>query len=216
MRAHLRTLVCLFVPAYLDAITWILAGCGWGLIVGCILETAFGRGADGLLDAAGETSLEAVAGALCGLAGGTLTLGVLHLVTLVPIASVMGWLGGRFANGDASRGIMQERSARAGAVAAILCAVINGTYMFPMLGAALVLESVNGPTVPHTPLEGATLAGILAGGIIGLITLLRGAWQRLPQTWREEFLRDDSMHGFFRRLDRPRDKHEESLHADAS
>ncbi len=215
MRAQLKTLVRLFLPAYLDAITWVLAGCGWGIIVGCILEAVFGRGADGLLDVAGETTLEAVAGSLCGLVGGTLTLGLLHLVTLVPIASLMGWLGGRFANGDASRGILQERSARAGALAAVLCAVINGTYMFPMLGAGLVLETVNGPPVPHTALEGATLAGILAGGIIGLIALLRGAWQRLPQTWREEFLRDESMRGFFRRLDRARDKQEESLHADA-
>jgi hypothetical protein len=191
MRIEWKNVARSFLPAYAGAVGWVLAGCGWGLVVGCALEAAFGRGCEGLLEHAGVLSLEAPAGALLGMLGGTLTLACLHLITLVPLGALMSRYGGRYPQGKV--GLMHERSARSAAFAGVLCALINGTYLFPVIGAGVLLESVEGPPMPATWLEGATLAGILAGGIIALVCLVRSLWQDLPPAWRDEICRDDAL-----------------------
>jgi hypothetical protein len=194
MRTEWKTVARLFLPAYGRAVGWVLAGCGWGLVAGCALEAAFGRGCEGLLDAAGELSLQAPAGALIGMLAGTLTLACLHLVTLVPLGALMSRCGGRYPQGKV--GLLHECSARSAAFAGLLCALINGTYLFPVMGAGILLESIEGPPVPATWLEGATLAGILAGGIVALVSLLHGLWQHLPPAWRDEICRDYALRQF--------------------
>jgi hypothetical protein len=189
MRGKFATAVRAFLQAYAGAVVWVLAGCGWGMVIGSALEAAFGRGADGLLDAAGETSLEAVAGALLGMVGGTLLMAGLHVITLAPTFALMGKYGGRYPYGNASLGIMHERSARVGSVTGVVIALINGTAFFPLIGAGVLLESIHGRPVPCTLVQGCTLAGLLAGGLIGVVALGRTVWQRLPEPLREEVRR---------------------------
>ena len=175
-----------FLPAYANAVVWVLAGCGWGMLIGSILEAAFGRGADGLLDAAGETSLEAVTGALLAVVAAPVILCSLHLVTLAPLIALMGKFGGRYPHGIVSLGIMHERSARMGAVTSLLCGFINGMGLGPMIGAGVLLESIHGQGGSPVPLlEWSILAGLLAGGILSVVTLGRTLWRSLPETLRE-------------------------------
>jgi hypothetical protein len=183
-RAELGALGRVFLPAYGGAVGWVLAGCGWGLIIGSALEAAFGRGTDGLLDAAGELSLEAVAGALLGMAGGTLALAGGIILLAAPLLALIGKIDGRYPPGRS--GFLCERSFRAGVAAGVVTGVIHGTWLFPALFAAALLESIHGRGVPFTPLQGATLAGILAGGIAGAVSLVRTMWRALPPAWREE------------------------------
>jgi hypothetical protein len=70
MRGRFAAAIRVLMSAYVGAVVWVLAGCGWGVVIGSALEAAFGRGTHDLLDAAGETSLEAIAGGLAGMAGG--------------------------------------------------------------------------------------------------------------------------------------------------
>jgi hypothetical protein len=184
MRAELRGLGRAFLPAYAGTVGWVLAGCGWGLVIGSALEAVFGRGTGGLLDAAGELSLEASAGALLGLAGGTLVLACGIIILAGPLLALIGKLDGRYP--PDSQSFLRERSFRASVVAGVVTGVIHGTWMFPALGTAALLESIHGRGVPFTPLQWGTLAGILAGGIIGAVSLVRTTWRALPPAWREE------------------------------
>src|SRR5690348_15443207 len=102
VRAELGSLGRVFLPAYGGAVGWVLAGCGWGLILGSALEAAFGQGTAGLLDAAGELSLEAVAGALLGMAGGTLVLAGGIILLGAPLLALIGKLNGRYPPGSSS------------------------------------------------------------------------------------------------------------------
>jgi len=167
----------------------VLAGCGWGVVIGTALEAAFGGGAEGLLDAAGQTSLEAVAGALLGMMGFTLLMACLHAVTLVPIAYLIKKASSREPSGNASLGLMHERSPRGALLASVLCAVINGTYLAPMAGAGTLMESIHGSPLPDTFLRWGVLLGLLAGGIVGLIAMARQFYRGMPESWREEWRR---------------------------
>jgi hypothetical protein len=189
MRDKWTTALRILIGAYPGAVGWVLAGCGWGVVAGAVLEASFGRGTDGLLGAAGETSLEATAGALLGMVAWTVGMTLLHGITLVPVFVLMGWVGGRFARGDSSRGVMHERSARMGVVTAVACAVVNGTWGAPLLGAGALLESIHGQPVPCDFVQGGTLAGILAGGILALVELGRTCWRQLSEEWRAEVRR---------------------------
>ncbi len=189
MREQLATARRLFLGAYPGAVAWVLAGCGWGVVIGAALEATFGQGADGLLDAAGETSLEAVTGALLGMVGGTLVLACGHVVTLAPTFALVGKVAGLLPCGRHHLGVRDRPNARLGALTGVVCGIISGTALLPFLGAGALLESIHGQPVPRTFVQGGTLFGILAGGIIGLVGLGRTTWQRLPEAWREEVRR---------------------------
>ncbi len=189
MRQPWATAARLFSPAYADTIVWVLAGCGWGVTVGMALEAAFGRGADRLLDAAGETSLLAVAGALAGMAGMTLMLACGHIATLVPAFHLVGKGGGLYAPGTEGRGVLHERSARVGLATSLTLAVVNGTWAGPLIGAGCLLESVAGRPVPGTFLESCTLLGLLAGSVVGVVALGRTFYRGMPEGWRHELRR---------------------------
>jgi hypothetical protein len=171
VRAELGSLGRVFLPAYAGAAGWVLAGCGWGIVIGSALEAAFGQGTAGLPDAAGELSLEAVAGALLGMAGGTLALTGGVILLAAPLLALIGNLDGRYPPDSSS--FLRERNFRAGVAAGLVAGVIHGTWLFPSLMAAALLESIHGRGVPFTALQWATLAGILAGGIIGAVSLVR-------------------------------------------
>jgi hypothetical protein len=189
MRQQLATATRVFYPAYLGAMVWVLAGCGWGVVIGSALEAAFGQGADGLIDAAGEISLEAVAGALLGMIGFTLVAGCGHVATLVPGFYLIGKGCGRFPHNNPNLGLMHERSARVGLLTSFASAVINGTWAGPLLGAACLLESIHGNPVPRTFIQGGTLGGLLVGGIVGLATMTLAIYRGMPESWREELRR---------------------------
>jgi hypothetical protein len=181
--------VRVFFGAYAGAVGWVLAGCGWGVAIGAALEAAFGRGTGGLLDAAGEAGLEATAGALLGMVGGTLAMICLHVLKLVPAFVLVGMGAGRYPYNNASLGIMHERSARTGAVTGVVIAVMNGTALGPVCGAGCLLESIHGRPVPESLVQGSALAGLLAGGGVGLVALARTTWHGLPEPWRAEIRR---------------------------
>jgi hypothetical protein len=186
MRQHLATAARVFFPAYAGAMVWVLAGCGWGVVIGSALEATFGQGADGLLDAAGETSLLAAAGALVGMVGMTLVLAVGHIVTLVPLFYLIGKVGKLIIpSADWQRDPMSRHAALAGLLTSLACALLNGSWAGPIGGAGVVLESVLGRPVPRTILQSCTLLGLLAGGIIGLVAMGREIYRGIPANWRE-------------------------------
>jgi hypothetical protein len=184
MRQHFATAARLFFPAYANAIVWVLAGCGWGVVIGAGLEAAFGRGADGLLDAAGETALLAVAGALAGMVGISLILACGHIATLVPGFYLIGKAGGLYKAGTEHLGVMHERSPRVGLATSLVLAVMNGTWMGPLGGAGSLLESMEGRPVPSTMIQWCTLLGLLAGGIVGVVAMGREFYRKMPESWR--------------------------------
>jgi hypothetical protein len=185
MRQHLATAARVFFPAYANTIVWVLAGCGWGVVIGAALEAALGRGIEGLLDAAGETSLEAVAGALAGLIGMTLTLACGHILTLVPLFYLAGKLHRLLPNAGRPHDPMNEHAVLAGLLTSLTCALMNGTWAGPMLGAGCVLEEIHGRPVPSTWLQSCTMLGLLAGGVIGLVALGQGIYRGIPARWHE-------------------------------
>ncbi len=189
MRQQLAIAARLFFPAYGGAMVWVMAGCGWGVVIGSALEAVFGRGADGLIDAAGETSLEAVAGALAGMVGSTLIQTCLHLVTLVPLFALMERTAGRYPPGCRCRGIWYECSARSGALASVIGGVVFGIVCAPVCVAAVLLESIHGRPVPCTFIQWGTLGGLLAGGIVGLAAMGLAVHRGMPESWREELRR---------------------------
>jgi hypothetical protein len=184
MRQHVATAARVFFPAYAGAVVWVLAGCGWGVVIGSALEAAFDRGADGLLDAAGETSLMAVAGALAGMVGMTLVLACGHILTLVPLAHLAGKLSRLLPAVDGEPDPMNQHGALVGLLTSLACALINGTWAGPMLGAGVVLESLQGRPVPATFLQWGTLLGLLAGGVVGLAAMGRAIYRGIPEGWR--------------------------------
>jgi hypothetical protein len=190
MRQHLATAARVFFPAYANTIVWVLAGCGWGVVIGAALEAAFGRGPDGLLDAAGETSLEAVAGALAGMVGMTLALAAGHIVSLVPLFYLISKVSAQFPSLVRERDPMVKHGALAGLLTSLACALLNGTWAGPLCGAGAMLESIHGRPVPSTLLQWGTLIGLLAGGIVGLVTMAHAICQGIPESWREALRRD--------------------------
>jgi hypothetical protein len=189
MRQHLAMAARLFWPAHANAVLWVLAGCGWGMVLGATLEAAFGAGPDGLLDAAGQASLEALTGALLGMIGFTLLTAFLHTVTLVPAFYLIEKGSGRYPHGDASLGFLHERSPRTALATSLLLAVINGTWLAPMMGAGCFMESIHGTPLPNTFLLWGVLLGLLAGGIVGMVAMVRQFYREMPESWREEFRR---------------------------
>ena len=129
-------------------------------------------------------ALIAVAGSLAGMVGMTLVLALGHTATLVPAFFLMGKVGGLFKPGTEGHGVMHERSARVGLVTSLLCALINGTWAGPMLGAGCMLESIHGRPVPVTFVQWGTMLGLLAGGIVGLAALGRQVYRGMPENWR--------------------------------
>jgi hypothetical protein len=174
-----------FFPAYANTIVWVLAGCGWGVVIGAALEAAFGRGIEGLLDAAGESSLEAVAGALAGMVGMTLVLAFGHIVTMTPLFYLAGKLHRLLPNAGRPHDPMNEHAVLAGVLTSLACALMNGTWAGPMLGAGCVLEEIHGRPVPSTWLQSCTMLGLLAGGVIGLAALGQGFYRRMPASWHD-------------------------------
>jgi hypothetical protein len=189
MTANLSRGARVFAGAYAGAVTWVLAGCGWGVVIGAALEAAFGRGADGLLAATGETALEATAGALLGVVAAPLLLAALHLVTLVPAFALIGKGADRYPYGNRDLGILHERSARVGAVTAVVIGLINGTMFGPVCGAGSLLESIHGGRLPCAFVEWCTVAGVLVGGVIGLAAMAHTIYWQVPEEWRQEFRR---------------------------
>lgn len=189
MRQHWATAARVFFPAYAGAMVWALAGCGWGVTIGTALEVAFGRGSDGLIDAAGETALLAVAGALAGMVGMTLILAFGHIVTLVPLCYLIGKLSRLLPSVGPRPDPMNRHGALVGLITSLACALMNGTWAGPMLGAGALLESVLGRPMPRTILHWCILAGLLAGGIIGLAALARAIYRGIPEGWREQLRR---------------------------
>jgi hypothetical protein len=189
MRQHVTTAARVFFPAYANTIVWVLAGCGWGVVVGAALEAALGRGTDGLLDAAGETSLEAVAGALAGLVGMTLALACGHILTLVPGFFLIGKVHRHLPSADRPHDPMNEHAALLGLLTALALALMNGTWAGPMLGAGCMMESIHGRPVPSTYLQSCTMLGLLAGGVIGLAALGHAIYRGIPASWHEQIRR---------------------------
>jgi hypothetical protein len=194
MRQHWATAARLFFPAYANAIGWVLAGCGWGVVIGAALEAVFGRGDGGLLDAAGETGLIAVAAAMAGMVGGALLWTSLHLVALIPFGVLLGRTIGRYPSWVTRPGILFERSARSGAIASVIFGVFHGVAFSPLWLAALLLESIQRKPLPCAFLHWCTLSGVLAGGIVGMLALGRQFYRGMPESWRVEVRESVAIH----------------------
>jgi hypothetical protein len=185
MRGQFAAAIRVFMSAYVGAVVWVLAGCGWGVVIGSALEAAFGRGTHGLLDAAGETSLEATAGALAGMAGGALLTTLLLVGAMVPLAALLDKRDGLHTRGNGGLGLRQEGSTRLGALLGLVCGLSTGTALGSLVGAASLLDSIQGRPFSCAFVQRGTRLGIFVGGIVGAVVLVRTIYRQIPKAWQE-------------------------------
>jgi hypothetical protein len=158
------------------------------VVTGAFLEAVFGRGTVGLLDAADGAALGGSVGALLGVVAVGLGSTCLNGVTLVPWFALLGKLRSLYPTGREGLGLMDELSARTGA----LCSVILGVCVSLTCGAmcaGLALEWVYGKAGPTPALHWGTTWGALAGGVAGLVEMGHRVWRALPKRWQEEVRR---------------------------
>jgi hypothetical protein len=186
MREKLAGAARVFLTAYIGAAGWVLAGCGWGIVVGSALQAVFGRGTHGLLDTAGETSLEATAGALAGMAGGVLLITGCFVCALTLVAAILDRLEGLTPGGKRCRALGGWRSTPLGALVGLACGVCLGPSLGATVGAGAVITSFHGTPIPCPWVQGIGCLGVLVGGIVGAAGLWRSIYRQLPERWREE------------------------------
>jgi hypothetical protein len=186
MRKLISAAMRVFLPAYGSALAWILAGIGWGVVIGSSLDAAAGRGTEGLLDAAEGAALVGSAGALFAAVAGCLTMTCLHGVTLVPLIALVGMFSRASPPGQIAPGIMNETSVRSGALVSVILGLFAGMTFGAMCGAGIALEEVYGKTGPTPALHWGTALGTLAGGVAGLVEMGRTVWRALPEHARQQ------------------------------
>jgi hypothetical protein len=181
MRANVRAVVGVAGRALVSLTTWVLAGGGWGLMIGGALEAAAGQGPDGLFEAAGETSLVATGGALLGLFGFGLPLAC--------APAVGGALGGLL-SGLAQRGhprparcpsIWHETSARSGAFGGAVGGALVGPVVGVMCGAGLALDALHERPWDYSCLYWLTALGFAAGALRGVFQAGGIIFRALPR-----------------------------------
>jgi hypothetical protein len=183
MRGRLETTLRVFFSAIVGAAGWVLAGCGWGVVIGSALEAAFGRGTQGLLDAAGETGLEAAAGGLAGMMAGALLGTLLYFGTLVPLAALLDKQQDFCP--PANRGLPPYRSTRLGVLIGLVCGASIGTSLGALQGAAYLLDSIQGRPFSFAFVQVSTRVGIFLGGIVGAVALGRTIYRQMAEVLRE-------------------------------
>jgi hypothetical protein len=184
MRKKLAAAVRVLAHAGAEGFAWVLAGAGWGLLGGIALEAVFGHGTEGLLDAAGEAGLAGAGGALVGvLVGGTALVGSPALGGALG-GALCERAGGRHPWGDRGRGLLDECSARSGAIGGALGGALVGPVIGAACGAGLALEAVAGTDPPYAFVQGAVIAGVLAGAVGGEVAAWRAVWPELPASVR--------------------------------
>jgi hypothetical protein len=186
MRGWFKTIMRVFSSAIAGAAAWVLAGCGWGVVIGSGLEAAFGRGIHDLLDSAGETSLEATAGALAGMMAGAFLTTLLFVGMLVPISLLLDKLQGPDPRGNRGLGLPQYRSTRLGALIGLVCGMTFGTALGALIGAASLLDSIQGRPFTYAFIQKSTRAGVFLGGIVGAVALGRAIYRPMADLFREE------------------------------
>jgi hypothetical protein len=164
-------------------VDWVLAGCGWGAVVGGALEAAFGRGVRDLPGAAGETSLEAAAGGLAGMTAGAVLMTALLVGTLVPVAAVLDALQKGFTS-QGRPGLRHESSTGRAAWMGLVAGMSVGTALGALVGAAFLLDRIQGRPFSFAFVQVGTRLGAFAGGIAGAAELGRSIWQQTPEVWR--------------------------------
>jgi len=142
-----------------------------------------------LLEAAGETSLTATAGALAGMAAGALLMTSLLVGTLVPMTALLDRLENRYCLRRRGLVLRPESSTLLGALMGLFCGVSVGTPLGALAGAASLLDLIEGRPFSFAFVQVGTRLGIFVGGITGAAAAVRAVYRQVPEGWRDEVRR---------------------------
>lgn len=184
MNGTWRQRLILLARGYLNVAVWALAGIGYGLVAGGVLELLAGTDPSEVAAAMGPLSLLAPVGALLGYVGLGLVQTTGHLLTLVPLFALIGKVASLGGYKPPAGAVLDENFALTGALVSVFLGTLFGATMGTMGGVGVILEEMYGEGGPLFYLHWGTAIGALLGGVCGMVELGRTVHGALDQRWR--------------------------------
>jgi hypothetical protein len=109
---------------------------------------------------------------------------------LVLLAAVLDRLDGLDTRSNCGLGLRRERCTRLGALVELIWGLSTGTPLGSLVGAASLLDSIQGRPFSCALVQVGTRLSIFVGGIVGAVALVRTIHRQMPEGWREELACD--------------------------